>query len=96
MPEGYPDQDSSLKVSLLALPCSQIDEYIKYHHRTFIQQLMEAEVETHSRAHGWAPKAQLKSERSETMIKEAKTMMGHPLIQFICVNGSSLTPVSIF
>ena len=34
----------------LALPCSQTDEYLKYHHRTFIQQLMEAEIETCIRA----------------------------------------------
>ena len=32
----------------LDLPCSQTDEYLKYHHRNFIQQLMETEAETPS------------------------------------------------
>ena len=40
------------RVTKLALPCSQIDEYIKYHHRTFIQQLMETKAETCIRALG--------------------------------------------
>ena len=31
----------------LDLPYSQTDEYLKYHYRTFIQQLMEREAETH-------------------------------------------------
>ena len=30
----------------LALSYSQIDEYLKYHHRTFIQELMETEADT--------------------------------------------------
>ena len=62
----------------LALPCIQIDEYLKYHHRTFIQQLMESEAETCSEALGWAPKVQLKSGKSENMSKEVKTMTGKP------------------
>ena len=39
------------RVSELALPSSQIDDYLKCH-RSFIQQLMEAEAEIHSRALG--------------------------------------------
>ena len=38
------------RVPELALPCSQIDDYLKCHHRTFIQQLMEADAEIHSGA----------------------------------------------
>ena len=59
----------------LALPSSQIDEYLKYHHRTFIQQLMEAEAETHIGTLDLAPKVHLKSGRNENMSKEVKTMM---------------------
>ena len=40
------------RVPELALPCSQIDDYLKCDHRTFIQQLMEAEAEIHSGALG--------------------------------------------
>ena len=31
-----------------AFPCSQTDEYLKCHYRTFIQQLMETELELKS------------------------------------------------
>ena len=34
------------RVSELSWPCSQNDEYLKYHQRTFIQQLMKTEAET--------------------------------------------------
>ena len=60
------------------LACSQIDEYLKYHHRTFIKQLMETEAETRIRALDWPPNVQLKSERSENMSKKVKTLMGTP------------------
>ena len=55
----------------LVLPSSHIDEYLKYHHRTFIQQLMKTEAEISS----GAPKVHLKSERSENMRKDVKTIM---------------------
>ena len=67
----------------LALCCSQIDEYLKYHHRTFIQQLMETEVETNIRALGRAPKIQLNSGRSEKISKEVKTMLGTLINSFL-------------
>ena len=35
---------------LLTLPSIQIDDYFKCHHRSFIQELMESEAQTHSRA----------------------------------------------
>ena len=38
---------SSIELPELALPCSQIDNYLKCHHKTLIQQLMEAESESH-------------------------------------------------
>ena len=50
---------------------------------------METEAETHSRALDWAPKVQLKN---ENMSEEVKTMMVHPLKQFIWAIGSSPTP----
>ena len=34
----------------MALSCSQIYDYLKYHHRTFVQQQMETETKTHIRA----------------------------------------------
>ena len=61
-------------MSEMALPCSQTDDYIKYHHRTFIQQLMETEANTQIRTLDSASKIQLKSGRSESMSNEFKTM----------------------
>ena len=37
------------RVPELALFCIQIDDYLKYHHRTFFQQQMETEAESHIR-----------------------------------------------
>lgn len=48
------------------------------HHRSFNQQLMEAEAESHSEALGWAPNIQSTSGRSKNMRKELKTMTGMP------------------
>ena len=62
----------------LALPCNQIDEYLKCNHRPFIQQLMETVAETHSGDLDLAPKVQLKSGRNKNMSKEVKTLMGTP------------------
>ena len=40
------------RVPEVALPCSQIDDCLKCHHRTFTQQLMETEAEIHKEALG--------------------------------------------
>ena len=63
----------------LDLPCSKIDYYLKYHHRTFIQQLMETEAETLIGVLDRAPKVQLKSGRNENMSTETKTMVESPM-----------------
>ena len=62
----------------LDLSCSQTDDCLKYHHRTFIQQLMETEAETCIGALDLAPTVQLKSGRCENTSKEVNNMMGIP------------------
>ena len=57
------------------MPCSQTDDYLKYYYRTFIQQQVETEAETHIEALDLVPKVQLKSGRNENMSKEVKTMV---------------------
>ena len=58
--------------------CSETDEYLKCHHRTFIQQLMGTETETHIGALEKTPKVQVKSGRSETISKGVNILMGTP------------------
>ena len=59
----------------LHLACSQTEEYLKYHHRNFVQQQMEKEAEIHIGALDWAPKVKIKSGKNENMSKEVKAMM---------------------
>ena len=65
--------------SNLDLPCSQIDEYLKYHHRTFIQELMGKQRQRPASEH-WTefPRSSCRVGRNENMSKEVKTMMGTP------------------
>ena len=60
----------------MALLCSHIDDYLKCHHVTFIQQLMETGAKIHSIALGGAPKVQSKSGRRENTSKEVKIGIG--------------------
>ena len=57
----------------LALSHSHTDEYLAYHHRTFIWQWMEIETETHTGALDLAPKVQMRNRRRENMSKEVRT-----------------------
>ena len=57
---------------------SHTDEYLTYHHRTFIWQWMEIETETHNGALNLAPKVQMRSRRRENMSKEVRTTRGVP------------------
>ena len=64
------------RVPELALSHSHTDEYLAYHHRTFIWQRMEIETETHIGALDLAPKVQMRSRRRENMNKEVRTTRG--------------------
>ena len=63
------------RVTKLSLHCSKTD-YLKCQHRTFIQQLIEAEADIYSRALGCAPKVQFKKGKSENMSKDVKNIIG--------------------
>ena len=60
----------------LALSHSLTDEYLAYHHRTFIWRWMEIETETHIKELDLAPNVQMRSRRRENMSKEVRTMRG--------------------
>ena len=62
----------------MALSYSQTDEYLAYHHRTFIWRWMEIETETHIGALDLAPKVQIRSRRRENVSKEVRTTRGAP------------------
>ena len=64
------------RVPQLALSHSHTDEYLAYHHRTFIWRWMEIETETHIGTLDLAPKVQMRSRRRENMSKEVKTTRG--------------------
>ena len=61
------------RVPELALSHGHTDEYLAYHHRTFIWRWMEIETETHIGALDLAPKAQMRRKRRENMSKEVRT-----------------------
>ena len=58
----------------LALSHSHTDEYLAYHHRTFIWRWMEIETETHIKALELAPKVQMRSRREN--MKEVRITRG--------------------
>ena len=60
------------RVPELTLAHSHTDEYLVYHHKTFIWRWMEIETETHIGAQDLAPKVQM-SRRRENM-KEVRIM----------------------
>ena len=60
----------------LALSHSHTDEYLAYHHRTFIWRWMKIETETHIGALDLAPKFQMGSIRRENMSKEVRATRG--------------------
>ena len=64
------------RVPELAFSHSHTDEYLAYHHRNFIWRWMEIVTETHTGALDRAPKAQMKSRRTENMSKEVRTLRG--------------------
>ena len=64
------------RVPGLALSHTHTDEYLAYHHRTFIWRWMEIETETHIGALDLAPKVQMRSRRRENMSKEVRTTRG--------------------
>ena len=66
---------SEERVPELALSHSHTDEYLAYHHRTFIWQWMEIETETHIGTLDLAPKVQMRSRR-ENMSKEVRITSG--------------------
>ena len=59
----------------LALSPIHTDEYLAYHHRTFIWRWVEIETETHIGALDSAPKVQMRSRRRENM-KEVRITRG--------------------
>ena len=59
----------------LAFPYNQIDGYLNCYHRTFNQQLLEADTEIYSEALGGAPRDQSERGRSDNISKGVKTMM---------------------
>ena len=63
----------------LAFLCNQIDDYFHCHHRTFIQQLMEADTEIYRETLGQAYRDHSKRGGSDNMSKRVKTMMVIPL-----------------
>ena len=71
------------RVHELALSHNHTDEYLAYHHRTFIWRWMEIETETHIGTLDLAPKVQMRRRRRENMSKEVRTTRGcvHPLRQ---------------
>ena len=64
----------------LTLSYSYTDEYLAYHHRTFIWQWMEIETETHIEALDLAPKVQMRNRRRENMDHERCV---HPLRHWV-------------
>ena len=60
----------------LALSHNHTDEYLEYHHRTFIWQWMEIETEIHIGVLDLAPKVQMKDRKRENMSKEVRTARG--------------------
>ena len=76
----------------LVLPYNQIADYLKCHHRTFVQQLMKAEAEIHSRALGELPKSSWRVGGVRIWAKRSRPWWGHPLKQFTWANWSSPTP----
>ena len=60
----------------LALSHSHTDEYLEYHHKTFIRKWMEIETETHIGALDLAPKGQMRSRRRENVSKEVRITRG--------------------
>ena len=60
----------------LVLSHNHTDEYLAYHHRTFIGQWMEIETETHIGALDLAPKVQMSSRRKENMSEEVRITRG--------------------
>ena len=61
------------KVPELALSHSHTDEYVAYHHRTFIWWWIEIETETHIGGLDWTPKVPMRTRRRENMSKEVRT-----------------------
>ena len=85
--EGFPDSRRSPqivpwaaeeRVPELALSHSHTDEYLAYHHRTFIWRWMEIETEIHIGALDLAPKVQMMSRRRENMSKKVRTARSAP------------------
>ena len=60
----------------MALFHSHTDEYLAYHHRTFIWPWMGIETETHTEVMDFAPKVQMSSRRREKMSKEVRPTRG--------------------
>ena len=64
------------KVPELALSHSHTDEYLAYHHRTFIWRWMKTETESHIGALDLAPYVQMRSRWRENMSKDVRITTG--------------------
>ena len=64
------------RVPELASFHNHTDEYLAYHHRTFIWQWMKVETETHNGALDLPPKVQMRSRRRENVSKEVRITRG--------------------